>query len=312
MLKLSLILPTHDRPVSLARAVDSVLAQSVLPHEVIVANDGSLEIPADVARNLKAAGVRFRQLRSPVASLTRSRNLGTDAATGDVVAHMDDDLVLPNDFAERLLALYEADTEQVVCGIGAVVEDHRPRRLQDKLWDILAALTCGECWRPRRCAARYVRLPPALRGKLFPARRLRGGGMSFRRKALAGERFDEALTGYALGEDMAFSYAFGSRHALFVAPSLKVTHYAIPSGRLDMKDLGRMYATNTLHIARTCLEGGAGAWLLVGLDLAGTIVRYTLWGLLTASPKALRYAAGTVAGLAAAGRGKLRELLCGC
>ena len=43
---ISVILPTHDRPDSLRRAVRSVLAQSLLPVELIIVNDGDEEIPA--------------------------------------------------------------------------------------------------------------------------------------------------------------------------------------------------------------------------------------------------------------------------
>jgi len=136
--------------------------------------------------------------------------------------------------------------------------------------------------------------------------------MSLRRKVLSAERFDEAMGGYALGEDLAFSYRAGRRHALFVAPQLSVLHAASGAGRPDMKARGGMYVANSLHIARTCVEGGAGTWLLVGLELAGTLFQYMAWGLLGCNRGALRFAAGAAGELARAAGKSVRNMLCGC
>jgi hypothetical protein len=226
-----------------------------------------------------------------------------------VIVFIEDDLILPKDYLRRLVELYEADTDGVVCGIGAVVIESKSRGLRGRLWDFLARVSGLECWRPRCCAARYVELPPVLRGRLMPAQRLYGGGMSLRRTVAAGEKFDDALAGYALGEDLAFSYRVGRRRALFVAPELEVIHAAAGAGRPDMKARGRMYVANSLFIARRSVEGGAGTWLLVGFELAGTLFRYAIWGLLGFNRGALRFAVGAAGELARSAARNARRLL---
>ena len=55
-------------------------------------------------------------------------------------------------------------------------------------------------------------------GDLDPVEFLQGGNMILRRRVLEEFRFDESLDrfgGYALGEDVMFSYPVGRKYALF-------------------------------------------------------------------------------------------------
>ena len=87
-LKVSVILPTRDRPALLPRAIDSVLAQRHRNWELLVVDDGDgpgAEVPGDP---------RIRVLDGPRRGPCAARNAGLAAATGDVVAYLDDDNVL--------------------------------------------------------------------------------------------------------------------------------------------------------------------------------------------------------------------------
>jgi len=293
------------------RAVESVLSQRRPADELIIVNDGQREVPAALAERAEQADVSFKVIRSRVASCPRSRNLGAAGSAGDILVFIEDDLLLGEEYLERLLELYEADSANLVAGIGAVVVEAESGGAKESLWNFFGRLAGQECWRPRRCAARYVPLPPALQGRLVPASRLYGGGLSLRRETAAAEKFDETLSGYALGEDLAFSYRVSMRYALFVAPQIKVVHARARTGRPEMYARGRMYVSNLLYIARNCVEGGAGTWLLVGFELAGAVFRYSLWGLLAFNRRALDFAAGVVRELAASARKSMRKLLCG-
>src|SRR3569623_1160940 len=79
----SVIIAVYNGDATLSRAIDSVLMQSYLPHEVIVVDDGSTDGTAEIA---KGYGDRVRYLRQHNAGVAAARNAGVQAATGDWLA----------------------------------------------------------------------------------------------------------------------------------------------------------------------------------------------------------------------------------
>jgi hypothetical protein len=227
----------------------------------------------------------------------------------------------PPDFLSGLEALYEADRQGIVAGIGGRYVEPPPRWTQH-VWQVLAAALAENRWAPRVSLARYVRLPPPLAGRLRPTWRLVGGVMSLRRRIYATHRFTEAFAGYGLAEDTELSFRLGAMEALFLAPELTVLHRKAATGRPDPYCRGRTYVANMLYIARSSVQGGAGTWLLLGYHLAGMILLASVWSLLSWRRHNLRLARGMVAelwsrlgrachGVALASRAA-RRLLCGC
>lgn len=100
----SVIIPTHDRPATIDRAVASVLDQTHPAVEVIVVDDGS-RIPARVATKDE----RVRVVRQdPARGVARARNLGVVQARGAFLAFLDDDDILhPHKLATQLAYLRE-------------------------------------------------------------------------------------------------------------------------------------------------------------------------------------------------------------
>lgn len=92
-MQVSVVIPTHNRAHLLARALDSVLAQTLPALEIIVVDDGS----TDDTRGLVAE--RYPQciyLKQPQTGVSAARNAGIQAASGDWIAFLDsDDAWLP-------------------------------------------------------------------------------------------------------------------------------------------------------------------------------------------------------------------------
>jgi GT2 family glycosyltransferase len=88
-MKYTVIIPTHDRPDLLSRALRSVYGQAAPATEIIVVDDAS-EIP--VAASAEIADPRLRIIRLETASgAAIARNVGLDQASCDIVAFLDDD-----------------------------------------------------------------------------------------------------------------------------------------------------------------------------------------------------------------------------
>jgi hypothetical protein len=103
--RVSIIVRTHDRPLLLARALRSLVAQSHADLEIVVVNNGG----ADVAHLVESAtGGRTHQyvsLREGV-SVSAALNVGARAATGAYVGYLDDDdLLYPDHVARAVEAL---------------------------------------------------------------------------------------------------------------------------------------------------------------------------------------------------------------
>jgi len=84
----SVIIPAYNSAATLARAVESVNAQSWPAHEIIVIDDGSTDDTLQIARGF---GDRVRVLHQSNAGVSAARNRGAEAATGDWLAFLDAD-----------------------------------------------------------------------------------------------------------------------------------------------------------------------------------------------------------------------------
>lgn len=85
---ISVILPTFNRSAYIRESVESVLAQSVSPLEVLVVDDGSTDDTATVVQSIKGPVRYFRQKNQGSAA---SRNLGLQQARGEFIAFQDSD-----------------------------------------------------------------------------------------------------------------------------------------------------------------------------------------------------------------------------
>jgi len=90
----SVIIPAYNSAETLARAVESVLAQSWPADEIIVIDDGSTDATLQVARDF---GDRIQVIHQSNAGVSVARNQGAAAATGDWLAFLDaDDWYFPD------------------------------------------------------------------------------------------------------------------------------------------------------------------------------------------------------------------------
>ncbi|MEK6374321.1 MAG: glycosyltransferase family 2 protein [Acidobacteriota bacterium] len=106
MKTISVIIPTYNYARYLRDAIDSVLAQTVAPLEIIVVDDGSTD---DTPQVLTAYGAKIRAIHQSNQGVAAARNTGVAAARGEYIAFLDsDDLWLPRKL-ELQIARLESD-----------------------------------------------------------------------------------------------------------------------------------------------------------------------------------------------------------
>ena len=84
----SAVIPVHNCRRYLAEAIGTALAQTHLPCEIILVDDGSTDASAEVA---KGFGGRVRYYRQEHAGIGAARNTGVELAQGEFLAFLDAD-----------------------------------------------------------------------------------------------------------------------------------------------------------------------------------------------------------------------------
>jgi O-antigen biosynthesis protein len=108
--KVSVILPTFNRPDMLVEAAKSVLEQTFRDFEIIVVNDGSLPVSPSLARLGPQERIRIIDNKEH-RGRSASRNAGISAARGKYIAYLDDDDQYYPDHLETLVGFLESNSQ---------------------------------------------------------------------------------------------------------------------------------------------------------------------------------------------------------
>jgi glycosyltransferase involved in cell wall biosynthesis len=101
----SVIIPAFKAAHTIGRAVDSLLAQTRRPDEILVIDDGS---PDHLGSVLASYGERLLLIRKPNGGAASARNLGLERSRGQLIAFLDaDDYWLPAKLERQLRILKE-------------------------------------------------------------------------------------------------------------------------------------------------------------------------------------------------------------
>jgi len=265
---ISVVICTKDRPRELERCVASVLGQTRPPSDLVVV-DASARPDAGWVDAVHRALPRCRvSLLFARPGLPAQRNVGTRAAVGSVVVFLDDDVVLEPEYLAEIGRVYADDTTGRIGGVGgAQVPDPTPRegrvrRLAARLF-LLEGYGRGIV--KRSGSPEYVLSPTTPMEVEF----LSGCNMSYRRDVLQEYAFDERLSGYALGEDLQFSYRVSRRWRLLVTPRARLAHRHASNGRPPSATFRAMSIFNRYlffreEVARRPLDWVAYGWAAFG------------------------------------------------
>ena len=89
---LSVIIPTYNRVLFLERALGSVLAQTVLPREIIIIDDGSDDSTEQMVKQFrKSSAVKIVYLKQLNRGPASARNRGIEASSSEFLAFLDSD-----------------------------------------------------------------------------------------------------------------------------------------------------------------------------------------------------------------------------
>jgi glycosyltransferase involved in cell wall biosynthesis len=262
----TVIIPTYNRAEELKKALSSILNQTKMPIEVIVVDSSpNSETESTVMRMtdlMLAKNVNLRYLRNNIMlSAAVSRNMGVDAAKGDVIFFMDDDVLPERDYIRNILKVYDA--YPVALGVEGRIEFQPVQliawRLNSRIGHAINLFKKSfflNSFETNRCRV----LPSGNNTSPVPLTRMincdwLSGVGSYKRKIFASFRFDEKLKRWSFGEDVDFSFRVSKRYpnSLFRTPEARYFHNfsqtaRLPSKTVFYKNIGQSISINIFFV----------------------------------------------------------------
>jgi hypothetical protein len=224
MLRLSIVIPTHETRELTLRCVDSVRACLPESSEVIVVDDGSTDGTGQALRECHPT-VKLISL-TPVRGFTVAANLGIREARGEFLFLLNSDTEVESTTVPRLIGAFENNPGLGVAGAALRFPDGRPQwsagHVPTPLWFFtLASGMAGSLG--RLSGYRWLKPEGGARNRVDW---VCGAAMMVRREAwLAAGGFDERFHFYCQDLDLCMSVT-AAGWTVEVVPEARVTHVA--------------------------------------------------------------------------------------
>lgn len=93
----SIVIPVHNKEEYLKKTLDCVLGQTYTHFELILVNDGSVDLSGDICDEYASIDSRIKVLHQKNGGVSNARNTGVKAAKNELISFLDaDDLWRPN------------------------------------------------------------------------------------------------------------------------------------------------------------------------------------------------------------------------
>ena len=284
-MKLSLVIPTYNRPKDIDRLLFNLNLQDRKPDEVIIVDASETnETNLLVDSKIHAFAYPVSYYRHEK-GLTRQRNYGISKAKYEIIGFTDDDSLFEPDYFSRIMELYEKDTSKEIGGVAGFiiqVEHSQIIEIDGRLNNVVKKEDFSDLMKEfffkfptlhrSKMRERIEKLLLmhseegtycAGKGRFYCLRTLFRGqktvdflqGIAFYRKEVFDAvKYSEFFQGYGFGEDVHFSLQVGKQYKLMVDGEAMSYHLHAPSGRPDIYWIGYMHARNHFYIFKNYEE----------------------------------------------------------
>lgn len=261
----SVVICTKDRPTILLETLETIWRQTRLPYELVIIDDGHLDVES-LAAVAQAHHVPFvYHNKSDEPGLARSRRVGIEKSSGDVILFLDDDVLLDKEYLEALMAVYESDTEGRIGGCSGVLQGIRYRPFQMLL---LRFFGMDAPNREGQILKNFIGVLVRNIKEPTEVQWLSGCNMSYRRHAVASVDIPPYIEDCTLSEDRTISYQVGLRWRMIATPKARLVHRKVAAGRIPhVRGFEEIYYNHLAFrrfMPQDLSHRAAFAWLCIG------------------------------------------------
>lgn len=227
-MKVTVIIPTKNRPASLLKAVFSIYNQTVSPFEVIIVDQSPKTTEYKKISNIKRTRpkIKLKILNQPrLRGLTAARNLGLKYAKGEIVQFLDDDSEIEKSYILKLQSLfYKKDIDGLA---GKIIESKKRQHPFAKKFQKIFFIgdfrqIREECYYNKSFKETYTNSLP--------------GVAAFHKRVFKKYKYDERLKGACIGEDLDFSFRAAKKFKFLLTPRIKIFHNPDSKERLNQEE----------------------------------------------------------------------------
>ena len=240
-MEVSIIIPTYNRVNELDDALNSVLAQTVLPLEVIIVDDSDGDCVQQFAKEktnvFSQKGISLKFIRNfRQRSLTIARNIGIDSANGDIIMFLDDDVILENSYVLEILKVFQNFPDAL--GVQGFISNYPVLSKIRNAFNVFFFLPHQEK-NMARVLPSWNNSYPSQLDSIIHCEWLSGSNHCLKRDIFKEFRYDEKLKRYCFKEDMDLSFRIFKKYpqSLFMTPFARLQHKHSPVGRMPGKNM---------------------------------------------------------------------------
>lgn len=143
MSQVSVVIPTYNDELYIAKAIDSVLNQTYTDYEILVIDDGSTDNTRQI---LESYGDRIKYIYQEHQGVSTARNLGIEKASGELISFLDaDDYFLSEHLQQQVSCLEQKPFLGMVSSGWRRVDEKGNILSKNKPWKVLPRLNL-ETW----------------------------------------------------------------------------------------------------------------------------------------------------------------------
>ena len=273
----SIIVPTCNRQTDLARLIDSILKQTLLPAEVVIIDQSDSDDTkkyVDSLANQALSNIIFIYIYQDEKSSAAARNKGIDIARGEIVSFLDDDVVLFENYYEKILYCFTND-EKLGGVSGNIIVENKLHDWKAKFRKILYKVFLIDNFNGKMTFSGFGYPLHSFEGENespMQVEMLSGCNMNFRKEFLKNDKFDEWFTGYSYREDAEISYRISQKTVLNMIPEAKLYHNNSRSNRMDIQarkimEIKNYYYFYKKHAKKTMMFDFLFLYSLLGLSI---------------------------------------------
>lgn len=133
VIRFTVLIPLYNKRPHIERAINSVLAQTVPPSEIVIVDDGSQDGGYEFVQSLADERIRLYRRDRPGPGGYAARNFGIERATGDWIAFLDaDDEWLPHHLETIEATIAQAERPEALVCVGTGYRNVYPGGRADK------------------------------------------------------------------------------------------------------------------------------------------------------------------------------------